>query len=379
MLTVMFFVFVLYAMAIFISILPFWYETPNSPCRDIPAAPPGVLPVTRMWWAAMWAALLVILAHPLDLILRRFMAGKNQDGPAEYPPLLLVHGLYHNATGWFFFRRRLQKAGFSRIHRYTYDSWNTTITQVTNRMEETVADMEARYPGEKPILVGHSLGGVIIRNWLADRGNPERVRGALTLGAPHKGSKMAAFALRELGRTLLPSNPFFADLARRESPASIPCLSLASEADGMVLPQENLLPVTPGWNFRLTPYCTHVGLLTSPAVARMVAWELHRMAEADAARSAPRTAEDAAPAPPAESEQPAAEAEKPDAPAASPGTEPAPAESAAPGASAKKGKTAKPAEPKIAVKKTAAKSAAKPVPKREKTAAKKTTARAVKK
>ncbi len=285
-----------YVVAVFVSTIPYWYETPNNPSKDIPASKPGLKSMLRLWWEAARAVGWIILAHPLHLMLPWLKHETEPELPErEYPPLLLVHGLYHNATGWVFLRRHLQHVGFLRIHSYSYCSCKTNITLLTNRLELEISNLEKLYPGEKPILVGHSLGGLLIRNWFAeDPLNQSRARGVLTLGAPHKGSKMAVFACGELGKSLLPSNPFFAELARTEPKASIPCLSLGSEADTMVLPQDNLLPVTPGWEFRLTPYCTHVGLITSPAVARMIAWELHRMSVGS---ESPQASAEPAPAP----------------------------------------------------------------------------------
>jgi hypothetical protein len=76
-----------------------------------------------------------------------------------------------------------------------------------------------------------------------------------------------------IGRSLYPTNPFFENLARKEKEAAIPCISLVSEADTMVLPQKNLVPVTKGWTMRITPYATHAGIMTKASVCRMIAWE----------------------------------------------------------------------------------------------------------
>lgn len=270
--------------------LPYWYELGNSPCEDIPASPYGFKSVIKLWVQASWAALLLGLALGLDPLMR-YCEKKDQDaGNEELPPLLLVHGLYHNATGWLYLRRRLRKAGFRKICTMSYSSWRTDMEIITRLLDCEVKNLEHQYPGQKPILVGHSLGGLLIRNWLAKEENQGRVLGALTLGAPHKGSKMAAVAFGALGKSLLPSNPFFENLARTESPASIPCVSLVSEADTMVLPIGNLVPVTRGWVMRVTPYATHAGILTRGAVMRMAAWELHRMARETATATQPVSA-----------------------------------------------------------------------------------------
>jgi alpha-beta hydrolase superfamily lysophospholipase len=59
---------------------------------------------------------------------------------------------------------------------------------VTMHLESFVKTLETRYAGRKPILVEHSLGGLIIRNWLAKENNRQRALGVVALGAPHRGS-----------------------------------------------------------------------------------------------------------------------------------------------------------------------------------------------
>lgn len=279
MLAFILFLVIMYLLAVLAVTLPYWYETGNTPCEDIPAGTWSLRGVIRLWLDAAWTALFLGIAFPLDPVLRR-MKKKDGTDPDDLPPVLLVHGLYHTASGWMFLRSRLDKAGFRKIHTFGYSSRKTDIAAITAGLDAAVADVERRYPGKKPLLVGHSLGGLVLRNWLAKEENQEHALGVVTLGAPHRGSKMAALAIGKLGRSLMPSNTFFEDLARTEKPASIPCVSLASEADTMVLPQSYLVPVTKGWELKLTPYATHVGLLVKGAVLRMTVWELHRIVAA---------------------------------------------------------------------------------------------------
>ncbi|MDR3073474.1 MAG: alpha/beta fold hydrolase [Deltaproteobacteria bacterium] len=277
---------VLYLAGALAVTLPYWYERENADCADIPSPRYSPRAVVRLWLEAAWAFLLLLVAFPLDPIARRLgktAPDKDEDG---LPPVLLVHGLYHHPSGWLYLRRALRKAGFRNIRTVAYSSWNTSIEKVTAVFDKAVEGIEREYAGQKPLLVGHSLGGLIIRNWLAEAGNGRRALGALTLATPHQGSKMAGVAFGALGRSLTPANPFFAELARREGPAPVPCVALVSEADTMVLPQKNLVPVTSGWTMRLAPYATHAGMLTKGAVLRMAAWELHRMIT-DAARPVP--------------------------------------------------------------------------------------------
>lgn len=298
MLSFVLFLCVLYLVAVFGVTLPYWYEAGNSPAGDIPTPSWSFRPVVKLWLSAAWSALLLSIALLFDPIVRRVRSSKKDAGTGDLPPVLLVHGLYHNPTGWMYLRRHLLKAGFRDILTVKYSSWKTDIATVTGLLESAVKNSESLYPGRKPLLVGHSLGGLLIRNWLADKDNQERALGAVTLGAPHRGSKLAALAFGALGKSLHPDNPFWADLAGKEANAGIPCVSLVSEGDTMVLPLQNLVPVTNGWDMRLTPYATHVGMLTRGAVMRTVVWELHKIASAanHAAETARETSAEQPPA-----------------------------------------------------------------------------------
>lgn len=312
MITFLVFLVFIYLIAIFAVTLPYWYERGNAPCEDIPSAAYAPRSAAKLLMEAAFSMVQLCVAIPLDPVLRHIENADEHEDKTDYPPVLLVHGLYHNPSGWMYMRRALRKAGFRKIHTMAYSSWNTNIEAVTTHLESSVATLEIRYAGRKPILVGHSLGGLIMRNWLAKEENQKRVFGAVTLGAPHRGSKMAALAFGALGKSLFPSNPFFEDLALKEKEATIPCLALVSEADTMVLPQQNLVPVTKGWTMRMTPYATHASLLTKGAVSRMVAWELHRMvADMPKPEPKPEPTAEAKPAPQSTQPEPEPEATAP--------------------------------------------------------------------
>lgn len=274
----LFFFVVVYLGVVLAITLPYWYELGNTSCEEIPAAGIGPKQVLKLWAEASLRALFLGAAYLADPLLRR-LEKANESGGGDMPPVLLIHGLYHNATGWLYLRKELRKAGFNDVRTMVYSSRRTSIEAITKKLDDAVQDLERSRPDRKPILVGHSLGGLLIRNWLADEANQRRILGALTLGAPHSGSKMATLAFGALGQSLTPTNPFFSELKQKESPAAIPCVSFVCEADDMVLPLRNLVPVTPGWVMRITPYTTHTGLLVKKAVLRMTVWELEGMAK----------------------------------------------------------------------------------------------------
>ncbi|MDL2272438.1 alpha/beta hydrolase [Desulfovibrio sp. OttesenSCG-928-I05] len=241
----------------FVLCLFYWYESRNSPCPEIPS-PPQTLPGMLIFAGHACYGLLANMSAFVLSFACRFLPDRKQntaDGPGKpLPPVLCLHGLWHRGAGWFYVRRAMAIAGFTRSEVITYiSSRYHSAEDITPLLENALQAMEKRWPGEKPLLVGHSLGGLIIRCWLAKEGNAERIAGVLTLGTPHRGSRLAALAWGELGRSLLPSNPFFNDLEAREKEYAIPCVSLVTCLDEMVVPKACLVPPGLGWAMRLTP------------------------------------------------------------------------------------------------------------------------------
>lgn len=87
-------------------------------------------------------------------------------------------------------QRRLERLGYS-VHPFDYSS-------VRGAFDDNVAALErfvAAVPGDVVYLVGHSLGGVLIRAVL-ERGVLPRVQRVVCLGSPLRGSRTA----RRVGR-----------------------------------------------------------------------------------------------------------------------------------------------------------------------------------
>lgn len=87
-------------------------------------------------------------------------------------------------------------------HGFTVATWSQKKLTMADAMpsarvafDSLLAQTAARSPGALPpvALVGHSRGGLVIRQLLKEKGSMDRVRWAITLHSPHQGS--------ELGRT----------------------------------------------------------------------------------------------------------------------------------------------------------------------------------
>lgn len=115
-----------------------------------------------------------------------------QKAPKQKNRVILIHGLHQ--TAWIMqpLANRLQAAGFD-THQYGYRSMRDGIKTNSSRLNSW---LENHHHPDKPIdLVGHSLGGLIIRDFIA-RYPSWQIGRCVTLGTPHKGSVCADYIWR---------------------------------------------------------------------------------------------------------------------------------------------------------------------------------------
>jgi len=273
------------------SSMLYWYETLNNPIDRIPAPKPGVFFCLFHYCGILAGYALGIALGVANPILRRIPALQSgapvsggvgpgaasgtagADGGATLPPLILIHGLYHNAGGWLYLARVLAKAGYP-VSTYEYSSFSP-LDVIVRDLNEHIAGVQGQ--ADKPILIGHSLGGLLARKWLADYNGSDheniRIRGIITLGTPHGGSKAAVFAPGALARSIQPDGSLVTFLRSLPPLPHLPCIGLVSPGDNDVLPSCGLIPPE-GWKMRLTPALPHVVLLFCPKVATILLEEL---------------------------------------------------------------------------------------------------------
>ena len=229
------------------------YEETNQSGRPLA---PFLAMAGRTALRSVASEMAIVALHPLGL-----WPGLWSKATPGSPLVVLVHGLFHNPAAWILFRRRLHAQGFGTAC-FRYASWGS-------RWEETVAGLTAyltkileENPDRPVHLVGHSLGGLLLRCALAQAPDP-RIRTLVTLGTPYWGSKLSPFALSSLGRELTYRGETVTRVAALPTPAGVRCLALYSPADNMVLPNAALHCGLQGWEERQTRPVSHVAMLHS--------------------------------------------------------------------------------------------------------------------
>src|SRR5262245_37468644 len=102
-------------------------------------------------------------------------------------PVLLVHGYGGCPQQWDRVRVALRAAGFGTVETFAYDAFTADVPTLARRLGHAVHRLLADHQAEgvrEVILVGHSLGGVIVRYAVSLGGLDEQVRLAVTVAAP---------------------------------------------------------------------------------------------------------------------------------------------------------------------------------------------------
>lgn len=209
-----------------------WYEYANSN---------PLLMAERFRPRSLWLAVALISQEIYFNFLTLLLLPFGLWAPRKPPqfngetPVLLLHGLFINRAGWFWFKWALRRRGFRNlvtINLSSYHNEETLTEQVAKRVDELRHSLDV----EQVHLVGHSMGGVIARNYLQLRGGENKVDRCVCLGTPHAGSKLSPFALTPLSNVLVPNSEFLTRLAAAAPPQQAKLVNIYSSKDNMVVP-----------------------------------------------------------------------------------------------------------------------------------------------
>jgi pimeloyl-ACP methyl ester carboxylesterase len=159
-------------------------------------------------------------------------------GPDGGRPLLLVHGYLCNRGFWFALARSLGKSGY-RVHTIDLEPPFGSIDGFARQLDARIDAVRRTSPHRQLTLVGHSMGGLVIRACLRDR-HGEGIAGAVTLGSPHDGTSLAGLGLGRDAREMRRGSPWLGALANVEHGSlAVPVVSIYSGQDNFVSPQRS--------------------------------------------------------------------------------------------------------------------------------------------
>jgi len=256
----------------------FWYEAANSAhlqyLENLSNGRPWKLLIKGVLSSCL-SVLLTIALYPASFF-RKWWQPKC-DPDCHAPPIILVHGLYHNVSAWTFYRWWLTGAGYSNIMLMGYSSWNQSFDELVERLDGLITLAKELFPEKPPVLIGHSLGGLLARACMQSPEDSSRIGGVITLGTPHQGSKLAVLGFGKLAKSLFYRGPLIQALEPRGKEPGTPCVALYSPIDNMVLPSPALHTTSAGWIHQETAPISHVAMLYHRPTAKLTIQYLESM------------------------------------------------------------------------------------------------------
>lgn len=195
------------------------------------------LGLARAAWAFIAecvATAAIVWSVPLGWFLPRDAFGRGTRGP-----VLLVHGWSLNRGCFWMMRRRLLRDGWSPVCCFDYRTLGLDVEGAAAQLRVMVDHLVQAGGGQRPLmLIGHSLGGLVLR-YYARRYPAPHVRRIVTLGTPHGGTALAPSAGGTIHK-LNPSSPFLKTLCAADRvPQQFDVIAIHSSFDAMILPPHN--------------------------------------------------------------------------------------------------------------------------------------------
>ena len=187
--------------------------------------------------------------------------------------LLLVHGFVCNRGLWNPWLRQFTAMGVP-VAAVSLEPVFGSIDDYVVQVEEAVQRLE-RATGEKPLLVGHSMGGLAIRAWMRAHDGIARVRGVVTVGTPHHGTWLGQWSFSANGQQMRLGSDWLTQLAASETASSRSLfLCCYGHCDNIVFPVSSAC--LPGAQICHVPATAHIDLIHHPRVMAEVLARLDR-------------------------------------------------------------------------------------------------------
>ncbi len=109
------------------------------------------------------------------------------------------------------------------------------IDEMVPLLAKRIDDVLAATGASQLVLIGHSMGGLVCRDYLAVHGG-DKVASLITLATPHQGSQLAMLGVGANAREMEPGSGWLQRFA--SVPLCVPGVSVRTCHDNVVMPQE---------------------------------------------------------------------------------------------------------------------------------------------
>jgi pimeloyl-ACP methyl ester carboxylesterase len=191
--------------------------------------------------------------------------------------VVFIHGYICNRGLWNPWMKRLLKLDRAFVA-VTLEPVFSNLDEYVPQVERAVRRMEAA-TGLAPVIVAHSMGGLVARAWLRSRATHKRSDGTdeaarlITIGTPHRGTWLAAFARTPNARQMRVGSSWMGALADKEPPTVAGVItSWWSECDQIVYPPPT--GVYPGSEAKQLRGVGHIALTAREEIWNEIRWRI---------------------------------------------------------------------------------------------------------
>jgi triacylglycerol lipase len=235
----------------------------------------GTTGMLRMMWEeyiGLFVLFVIIMPYETYWMGRDRLARlATPDSASSRPPILLIHGYQCNRGFWYWLRPHLEAAGWT-VATHSLEPVLADIDSYAAGVEKRIDEVLAETGATQVILIGHSMGGLVSRAYLRRYGGGKVAR-MISLGSPHRGSRLALLGWGPNGKQMRIGNPWLRALEAVTLPAG--SVSIYSVHDNQVVPQKQCSEL-PGIRNVAIGGVSHLGMAFSPLVLRTLLDELER-------------------------------------------------------------------------------------------------------
>jgi triacylglycerol lipase len=183
-------------------------------------------------------------------------------------PVLLVPGWFDTGRDLAALRIRLRAAGWEHVETLTFRQRTGSNRDHAAEIDSVVTQMLTSTGADEVDIVAHSMGGLATRWYLKTR-TQARVRRAVFIASPHRGTLSAMLAWGAGSDEMLPRSEFLDSLNQGSAvPPGVEAITIRTPIDTHIFPAASAtLPDIPDH----TVCCpTHAGLIRDEKVFRLV-------------------------------------------------------------------------------------------------------------